>query len=969
MTGTKPADDSADRSEETVEFEEYVRTTYPEIRRCDAPPLFSLNGFGTGMFGKRDQREDGSYLKTYGLTALFVPIASLSAYRVMPARGGGWYFLGEASLSSAAKLRNWGLLAGAVIAIAVGMLAPTKNDERLDAARTARTEGRLVFAVDELLDLRTSTVGDEATAELRDVVKSDLLDGSLADIRRVIVRLQTAKVLDRLFDNSTKLAYRNHIEDLAAREPHGALALADPLDSALGAPSIVDEVLVQALGSMPDDPVFASEAACRYEQHGEFDQAYAVLEPARERLTTHEGARILGFKSLQEGDLEAAIALFEPYVESRMDAVRRAGEAAERTYEAAQATALEHLDAGEASERWYLQYQRASEEKQAQMVREFLGEWIDRDAPYAAAVERLGELQQVVPTALELAIARLTLARSMPDEARAQEMRSIEKLMLSMQAAAGGSDRFQLGMAQVQYWLGRTEEGDRILAELEANGHGDPSMMLQIAHTVRMLGRPTKAYSISEATYESSDVEEIRFAAASLAAVVSSSPEDRVKWLERSDRSSPAVRAGLAEGRARLSSARGDFEGAKRQLREAIGHYDEIAEDATLLNNRALAYRMLFDLTSETEWLSRSNLDLRKAHRREPSNPILLSNLIDSLFDEAVHSLDAGVDIQALGRGLTTSDFRALSTTGAELETWWGLFANHEATRLAETLLRRFRLLAPKSYDAFHLDLRFAEGQMDLERMRRLATQTDGLDLDQVQQISAAARESLTDEDRRLRRASLERSRAQLEACRALGGPSELLARLDLASALLGAFAFGEPVDADAVVVQLDAADSISASIGGQALRASLGELLALERASRIESGAAELVDRLRRQRVDPRLILLQLVRRGGAARTALLADDDLRAATDLRAGLGEQSDRLVGSRTVFQLRSMDHEATDRLAARLAADSIRTGLLFELLPSDPGIVLARVLLHEVHGEAKQAEAVEGEAMRRGVILR
>ncbi|SRR5712692_9322956 len=45
---------------------------------------FTLNGFGTSFYGKRDLAEDGSYITTTWITALWVPLLPLRSYRVRP---------------------------------------------------------------------------------------------------------------------------------------------------------------------------------------------------------------------------------------------------------------------------------------------------------------------------------------------------------------------------------------------------------------------------------------------------------------------------------------------------------------------------------------------------------------------------------------------------------------------------------------------------------------------------------------------------------------------------------------------------------------------------------------------------------------------------------------------------------------------------------------------------------------------
>ena len=45
---------------------------------------FTLNGFGTKYYGKRFPAEDGSYVTTMWMTALWVPVVPIGSYRVRP---------------------------------------------------------------------------------------------------------------------------------------------------------------------------------------------------------------------------------------------------------------------------------------------------------------------------------------------------------------------------------------------------------------------------------------------------------------------------------------------------------------------------------------------------------------------------------------------------------------------------------------------------------------------------------------------------------------------------------------------------------------------------------------------------------------------------------------------------------------------------------------------------------------------
>ena len=85
-----------------------------------APPLFTLNGFGVGLYGKRDRWPNGAYVATYCVCALFVPVFPLTAYRVFEHGGGRYGFVAKERLSGFARAYR-----ALVLAAVVGMVALT----------------------------------------------------------------------------------------------------------------------------------------------------------------------------------------------------------------------------------------------------------------------------------------------------------------------------------------------------------------------------------------------------------------------------------------------------------------------------------------------------------------------------------------------------------------------------------------------------------------------------------------------------------------------------------------------------------------------------------------------------------------------------------------------------------------------------------------------------------------------------
>lgn len=88
-----------------------------------APPLFRLNGFGAGLYGERDHGNDGSYVSTYCISALWIPIFPISAYRVRRPSHNQFQFFAKVPLSGFARASRWAALAALALVIGGGAIS------------------------------------------------------------------------------------------------------------------------------------------------------------------------------------------------------------------------------------------------------------------------------------------------------------------------------------------------------------------------------------------------------------------------------------------------------------------------------------------------------------------------------------------------------------------------------------------------------------------------------------------------------------------------------------------------------------------------------------------------------------------------------------------------------------------------------------------------------------------------------
>jgi hypothetical protein len=106
----------------TNDVKQSLELKFPEMKTTSSAPLMvTLNGCGLSVFGRRGYDEEtDSFVKTYCLCFLFLPIFCLGAYRVVKAGFGTWCFVGRVPLGPLALA--WNIFFAAGILILIGSL-------------------------------------------------------------------------------------------------------------------------------------------------------------------------------------------------------------------------------------------------------------------------------------------------------------------------------------------------------------------------------------------------------------------------------------------------------------------------------------------------------------------------------------------------------------------------------------------------------------------------------------------------------------------------------------------------------------------------------------------------------------------------------------------------------------------------------------------------------------------------------
>jgi hypothetical protein len=152
-----------------------------------APTLWRWNGCGLAFYGARDRHDDGTYVTTHCISAVFCPLIPLGAYRV--AGGGGRYrVLARVRLNRFERLAPFGLLGViAVIAVVLGVRMYLRDPDRL-----ARHRFDDALALEQGADREAALRGLDAELASDDLARVDA--GRAAGAGAAIVRLSAAYV-------------------------------------------------------------------------------------------------------------------------------------------------------------------------------------------------------------------------------------------------------------------------------------------------------------------------------------------------------------------------------------------------------------------------------------------------------------------------------------------------------------------------------------------------------------------------------------------------------------------------------------------------------------------------------------------------------------------------------------------------------------------------------------------------------
>jgi tetratricopeptide (TPR) repeat protein len=718
---------------------------FPDMKPTSPPSLHTVNGFGTSIYGRRDyDAETHTYVKSHCVTALFIPMVWLGAYRVADAPNGGWYFIGRVPLSAVA--RGWNILLLGLICIGAGLgiwlwraqSPEVQAAQKLKEADEMAASGDVLKAARTYRDLARGHTSQARTAlnRFKDLFNREEAKASPEVALEMCALARELDAVPDLYERGLKLA-----KALGDAHPRAALSVLKTITPLAKDPADVtperQKLLEQLVKKEPNDPEPASDLAVILEGKHQLDKCEALLAPHAKRLGTLEGARILGQIYAHQNKLEQAHALLVPYMEKRLQALHAAEEHYSTTVSNAQKAIVDRLQ-GEAPPDFPLEeYKGADKTEQQRIFVDYVNKKLKEDPAIQSAREQLVKEARIVPAALDLGMVLLRRAQPLGDSReRSEGLAQAEKVFLAIR---GVSQESNLHLGQVYYWLGKHAEAKKLFDKILADNQRSSEMLMAVAQMLREVGSVTEARSLLQEAYDKEKDAHKQQQIANLRSVMFIDLDDEITWLRRANSGDPQTRASLSRSLALKAMEEGKDEEAARQLREALAIYATMPLDEATLNNSGLVYLSLYGVTGDQKALDEGIERIEKAIALRPSDSILLGNGAGIIEDAAFRDIiGAAIDFKALKSraGLSLLSFLYVDQKGRD--TYVQRVREDKKLAKATGYYEKLLVLAPKRSHAYSelsaihsytrdlaslqlLAKRLAENELDVSNSTRLA--------------------------------------------------------------------------------------------------------------------------------------------------------------------------------------------------------------------------------------------------------
>lgn len=977
------ADDNSSQHEELLQ-------RFPNLTPIKGTPtLFTMNGFGVSVYGKRDYDEQtNTYVKTHCLCFIFIPVLALGAYRVADAER-GWYFIGKEPLSGFA--RTWNKIVAVLAILLVSNIAWSihtsspeyQSAQKMKEGKKLMEEGAYVRAANVF---RPMVTGPNRHAEAREELQKALEAGLNAGGDKAVSSYQLLSTLPATFltsqpiipeplERGLKLAQQvgkdNPSDGLLVLEAARRIA---PTNEQIA--TLQQDLLLAGTVKSPGDLKYLEPLAVIYEEQDRAEDCVPLLQPHKDKLGQSECARILGQQFMAQNQYNDAYALLYPYVQGRLATLVSAENTYTNSAELSYKAAIKHLNDGKAEESFYRQYDRANEAGKDTLVDEFVRNWMNRDAGYQRAIAQFREANRIVPVTLDLGIVQLNRAQSLSDpSARKAELEAAEKTFLAIRGSAGESDEYRLFLGQVYYWLGRANEGKTLFDALLASRQRALPTLTSLAYVYRDVGDEHQARELLEEAYRAATTDKDRFQVAAARARVQKDLDDEILWLQKSDTSDLYVKVSLHGSRARKALTTGDRKTAAAELKQAVSGYAKMGKTSATLNNWGLAQLSLFAATGNLEDYRKGVQMMEESISLDPSNSILLRNLTSVLLSEALMEVSGDkFHFMELGETLELNMLSELYRDEAEQKQLMDRLRANEAMKKCAGYLDRALVLSPKSVYLYQTQLTLTVNAEDLAELKKLQQRVHSAQLDFTQTIKEAQENLSTAKSAEM----LEHLQDQIKRVDGLireagaNGHAPTLAHLQNRrdSLVMGTRIFGEKVDFSPLLTQAKKNHAVLDSYASLLHLEAVYLQLAGEELARAHAEFSMLQKQTQRF-LSSRELCLLLLDKGGPVAEAIRRNSNVLAAVEIEK---ERARRFATNPSPNRWAFMRHfEAS-------LADSIRQGFLAselmqletaldaELDPMDASSVLDLYWSHLMSGRTAEAEAAYQAGVTHGLAL-
>lgn len=642
-----------------------------------------------------------------------------------------------------------------------------------DAARLEAHEHRLALRLADLLAKDWPLAAVKICAKLADLPEAASCGAridALGDDMSTLVELGPEL---RLFADKTRASDYERATKLLARVERAKQAYDSPARKALLESEDEGKLRTAHLADTHDQELAVLIADIE-RGRGELDRAKKTLESlgVTGKLVwkaQHELAIVLG----DLGEVDRAKKLLEHMLSERLPEYEAATLDYARGASALQKKLLAQARAGEVPEEIGRRFEAASEDDREKVFNDWLEEETNDDPKLAEQRDAITRASDVVPTAITLGTLELRRATAATGEERERRLAAAERSFLAIRSGGEGLPSYHLGLGQVYYRLGKSEEGEHELGQLLASD--DPEMSLQVARAFRDLGMESRTRAICQKIHASGPAN-AKNDAATLMSLIASTREERALWLKRADTSDDFVQTSLLEIEAETLFEAGKPTEADAKYAEAFQrHFKNAKHSSAAANNAALVLNSRYQCTGDRAHLDRAIQLLESARTLEAESALVLINTAPLLqYRAMLKVLSTWLKLPILK--LDSSDAELLIDTllgGEHRDVILSELRSSADVRRAIELWRQAEVLAPRRTEVYAGQLEWVlrfedDSQLGVlkERIRRASLDTIETSANRVAYVEGKRNESMT--------RAMNGEVARLEAiARELGGPTD----------------------------------------------------------------------------------------------------------------------------------------------------------------------------------------------------